>query len=224
MPGIPSNGGPCRDLSFKVMSILKKGLSNLNADALVAKAEYVIDQLTANVATFATPNPTLAVVTTAKQALRDAIAEAMTGSHEGYSNKRAKMKTLKDLLNLEGDYVISVAQGDETKFIQGGFEARKRPEPAGLPTVPDFADYTPSKFVGSIEFTWACKGARSYQVFISETDPTLPTVEWDLIGSSTKRRFRKNDLTPGKAYWVNVVAVGDAGESPASRPLMCRAS
>ena len=206
------------------MSILKKGLSNLNADALVAKAEYVTDQLTANVATFATPIPTVAVVITATQTMRDAIAQAMTGSHEGYSNKRAKMKTLKDLLSQEGNYVSTVANGDETKFIQGGFEARKRPVPSGLPTVPDFADYTPSMFVGSIEFTWTCKGARSYQVFITEKDPTLPTVEWNLIGSSTKRRFRKNDLTPGQAYWVNVVAVGDAGESPASRPLMCRAS
>lgn len=206
------------------MATLKKGLSKLNDGALVAKAEHIIDSLTANIATFATPSPTLVVLTAATNAFSDAVVAALDGSHAAFSDKRAKRKSLMDLLVLEADYVANVAAGDGTKIINGGFEVRKTPVPAGVPTTPDFADYRPSNYAGTVEFAWSSKYARSYQVFLTEKDPESPSAAWELIGSTTKRFFSKSGLEPGKVYWVQVVAVGVAGVSPASRPLMCRAA
>lgn len=205
------------------MAKLKVGVATLNDGGLVAKAGTVIAQLTANAATFPTPLPAIAALTAAKDALVLAMGEAEQGSKAAYIELRARRRSLKDLLTQEASYVSNVANGDAAKINDGGFEVRNSPTPAPVPEAPVFDDARVSPYTGAVEVTWSAKGARSYQVYMTEKDP-LTAAEWTVVGTSTRRYFKKQGLESGRPYWFKVVAIGTAGVSPFSDVLLCRAA
>ena len=47
---------------------------------------------------------------------------------------------------------------------------------------------------------------------------------WVLVGATTKCRFIADSLEPGTIHWFAVTAIGAAGESSNSEPLMARAA
>ena len=206
------------------MARLKTGLSRLSDGELVAKAEHVVDQLAANVAIFATPSPTVAVLATAKASFADAVAASLLGLRSAYSDKRARRAALVDLLTQVSEYVANVANGDDTKFILGGFEARKQPAPAPLPTIPALAPTRVSEYTGQVDLAWKATGARSYQVQMTDKDPSVPGAVWVTVGYTTKRSFAMTGLESGKVYWFKVFGVNAAGVGPASNVRYCRAA
>lgn len=48
--------------------------------------------------------------------------------------------------------------------------------------------------------------------------------KWELVGTTTKRRFNADNLEPGVQYWFAVSAVSAAGETSKSEPLLARAA
>lgn len=206
------------------MAKLKIGVSGLNDGALVAKAGTVIDQLTAHVATFATPSPAVAALTTAKNTLVAAMGAAEQGSKGAYSDLRAARKSLKDLLTQEADYVSNVANGDEGKIIDGGYEVRKQNTPAAVPPAPVMVDARVSEFTGKVDLTWHGTGARGYMVYMTDKIPETGNPVWSVVRTTTKSQTSVGNLESGKQYWFRVAALGTAGEGPASDMLMCRAA
>ena len=206
------------------MAKLKIGVAGLKDGDLVAKAGTVIDQLTANVATFPTPSPAVAVLTTAKDALVRAMGAAEQRSRSAFNDLRIARKSMKDLIIQEATYVENVANGDEGKIIDGGFEVRKRPVPSPIPGEPDRVTVAVGSYTGTVQLSYRSKDARSYLIFITETDPSLAAAQWTVAGSTTQREFTVEGLASGKAYWFKVSALGTAGESPACEPVMSRAA
>lgn len=205
------------------MAILKAGISGLNDGALIAKSRNVVAQLTANVATFATPNPALAVVTGVIEALALARSEAETGNHLAYGEVRATRAALKGVMNQLAEYVANVAAGDETIMLQAGFEARKKRERQPLPEAPTSLVARMSAFTGAVDLQWESASYPSYEVHMSATDPAHTGTEWKFMASTTKRRFMVDQLEPGTMYWFRVKAVNAAGVGPASETAMSRA-
>ena len=101
------------------MATLKEGLSGLNAEGMVAKADFVHAKLTANAATFATPKPTLVALQAGRDTLSAAISAAEDGGRSAHQAKRDAMRSLKDLLKQEADYVANVANGDAQTILDG---------------------------------------------------------------------------------------------------------
>jgi hypothetical protein len=66
------------------------------------------------------------------------------------------------------------------------------------------------------------RGARYYQVWMIEGDPTQPG--WQLVGVSTKSRHIVDNLVPGKFYSFRVNAVGARAESIYSDPATLMAA
>lgn len=219
-----SSGGRMPQQNHSNMARLKTGLSKLSDGDLVAKADHVIDQLSANVAIFATPTPTTAVLKTAKTDFADSIAAALLGLKSAYSEKRARRAALEDLLTQVSEYVANVANGDGTKIILGGFEVRKTPVPAPLPSTPDLAPTRVSEFTGQVDLAWKASGARSYQVQMTDKDPSVPGAVWVTVGNTTKRAFSMSGLESGKVYWFKVFGINAAGVGPASDVRFCRAA
>lgn len=206
------------------MSILKAGLSGLNDGALIAKSRNVVAQLTGNVATFATPNPALAVVTAAISALDAAKSDAETGSHHAYGEVRAARTALKGVMNQIAEYVANVAAGDETIMLLAGFEARKKRERHPLPEAPTSILAMTSAYSGAVDLQWTSASYPGYMVFMTSTDPAQPAAVWTNLGTTTKRRHTVDQLEPGKMYWFQVKAVNAAGTGPASETGMARAA
>lgn len=207
------------------MATIKTGLSKLNANGLVAKADYVIDMLTANAATFPAPSPALAVLTTEMNALRDAISAATEGGKAAHQAKRDQSVKLRDLLKAEADYVANIAQGDARKILDGGFDVRSARTPSVLPSAPRGLEARLTGITTTVSLDWATQHeVRLYHVYMTSQDPASANAVWTLVGTSTKTRHVIADLESYRAYWFKVTAINVVGESPASDVLMARAA
>ncbi|MEO8069054.1 MAG: fibronectin type III domain-containing protein [Flavobacteriales bacterium] len=206
------------------MATLKAGLSKLNDAGLVAKAAYVLGKLTAHAATFTTPLPTLLVLTAGKDALQTAMSAAEDGGKSAHDDLRTARKTLKDLLTQESEYVASVAAGDSAKILDGGFDVRKTAAQHGIPSAPVMVTARMSEYTGMVDLDWAPNGARCYQVYITDKDPSNGSVVWTPVGVTTKSQITAEGLVSANYYWFKVVAIGPAGNSPASDVIMGRAA
>lgn len=206
------------------MATLKQGLSELNAEGLVAKAEHVLAQLTANAAQFPNPVPSLAVLDAGKEALLKAIAVALDGGRSAHQAKRDEFSALRSLLKQTADYVAFVANGDAQLIIDGGFELRAEAKPSHLPGAPTNLDALTPDITNAVKIEW--KGGRNvrlYQVQMSTTDPAQ-NAAWSQVGLTSKRQFNVPNLEPYRVYWFRVIAVNTAGESLPSDVLLARAA
>lgn len=197
------------------------GVSKLAPDALVAKSLYVEGMLTTNASTFRTPNPTVAELTAARTHLQTAITNAMNGGREFTRLKLEAAKALRTLLTGEAKYVSAVAQGNADIIGLSGFTVNKKPSPYGLLVAPDGMSVRMNGKQG--ELALRCKarrGAKSYNVYMTTGNPNDPAAEWDLVGNTTKARFTMTQLTPGKFYAFCMSALGTAGESGLSEPVI----
>jgi len=193
------------------------GVIRLGAEALIAKAQFVLTKLTGNLS-FPTPTPSLATLTTAIKALTDADAAATDGGKSAHLLKNQRKKELAQLLILLAAYVTNTAQGDEGKIISAGFAVRKTRQPIGLLPKPQDVEAHPTEYTGQILVRCkAMSDANIFEVFMNDTDPG-DEKNWLLVGTSTKAKFLKDGLTSGKFYWFRIVAIGTAGPSPVSDP------
>lgn len=60
-----------------------------------------------------------------------------------------------------------------------------------------------------------------YHVFINSCNNHFTC---EFVVATTKRSFHEDNLEPGVTYWFTVVAVGAAGASSKSEPLLARAA
>ncbi len=190
------------------------GISKLNAEELVVKSLNVETMLTTNVATFATPKPTIVELSAARTALTTAINNALDGGKALNVLKRERAKELRDLLTLEVDYVNSVAKGDLSIIALSGFASAKKPSPIGPLVAPDGLVVYITGVSGELGMRWHARyGAKAYNVFMTKGNPSDPNAVWELVGQPTRARFIQDGLSVGSVYSFAVTAVGAAGES-----------
>jgi hypothetical protein len=197
------------------MKLIKAGTSALNAEALVGKAEYVEGMMTGN-ANFPTPNPSIADLTTVREALVKAIAKAESRAMADIALRNEVASILRTLMVNLARYVNNVAQGDLNVALSSGFELAKKPEPSTSLGVPLKLEVRLSDFEGALNVSWkGVEDARMYQVYMNETDPSDANA-WTVVAVSSRTRVRITDLQPGKFYSFRVTALGRIGEGPAS--------
>ena len=203
--------------------LVTKGTSRLNAAQLAEKARFIEERVQDN-PRFATPTPTLAAVTAAREALEAATIAAKDGGRTLIAIRRARQAELKLLLDQLAGYVASVAAGDAEAILSSGFAVKRSPSPVGeLPAPVDLrAEIT--AFQGRIDLRWErVPGAAGYQVYQCDTEPTDKTT-WRQVGITTKARFSVSGLVSAHTYWFRVAAIGAAGVGPLSEVAhsLCR--
>jgi hypothetical protein len=207
------------------MSNIKSGFSKFSFSGLLALFSNVIDKLTENAGLFPDLPVPLASLTTLFTSFSNAINKANKGSEiarEARSNKAEQVKTA---LSATADYVRMVAVGDGEILASSGFELVKQREPFGRVDAPLLKPVLMTGVVGEVELFWSkVNGAYSYQVFRTETDPAETEPVWLPVLSTTKTRSYVTGLTPFKAYWFSVQALGSAGTSVMSDPAIGRAA
>jgi len=189
---------------------------------LIAHARKVVAGMTGN-ATYTTPAPTLAAITTATDELEAAQTAASDGGKELTAIMNARRDVLIDLLRQLCDYVNNVADGDEVKVLSSGFDINKLPQPIGTLPAPLKLEQVMGKKVKGLKVRWGrVYGSRTYLVQRAPYTPGLPyptDEDYRDVATVTKARIEMEGLRPGTTYLVRTAAIGTAGRSDFSSPL-----
>lgn len=199
---------------------IKLSLFRLTVTALLALLRHVRVQLTGN-SFFGTPAVPLTDMDTQGDALEAAIEEATNGSKEARIARDIEVGKTRDMLRTQANYIRTVAAGDIAKLSTCGFELAKTPEPIGVPVAPVLKPAIMTGNDGQVELRWkGSRGADTYVVLFTKQNPASGEVEWEVIGTVTRTRFTYSKMDSLVRYWFAVRAVGAAGESVMSNPVI----
>ena len=200
------------------MRSARAGLTGLRTADKIAKALLVETKMTGNV-NFTTPDPTLLVLKTGREALEVAQVAAAGGDHAKIFERNVAEAELDQLLVREALYVSNVAQGDPVIILSSGFDLRKEPAPIGPLAAPSELRTRTGLLPGEVKVRWKpVYGAYYYQVYMSDTDPN-DVATWKLVGMTSRSGFDSTGLKPATHVWYRVNCLG-AGDyvSPYSDP------
>ncbi|MBK7383180.1 MAG: fibronectin type III domain-containing protein [Flavobacteriales bacterium] len=199
---------------------IKLSLFRLSVLALLALLRNVVAKLTGNTS-FPTPPVSLADMKQQGDDLEAAIEAATNGSKGARIARDNEVVKTRVVLRSVADYVRMVAGGDKALLESTGFELANTPEPIGKPNAPLIQEVRMTGEAGEVEVLWTKeRGADSYNVFRTLTDPAGSNVVWEHVGTTTKRRFTMEGMESLKRYWFAVRAVGAAGSSVMSDPAI----
>ena len=202
------------------MPRIRLNLSKLSITEKIAKARQIVTALTGN-ASFPTPSPPLASITTAANELKTANDEVLASrqtAKEKTAIQNQKEDALNQLLTQCAAYVESVGGNNEQLILSAGM-AMRAPAVAttDAPTQPEALTATAGDHDGEIDLSWdTVAGAKSYVI---EKSPDPPTT-WTHAGVSTRSTFAVQNLTSGTRYWFRVAALNGNGQSGWSDPAM----
>lgn len=205
------------------MVLVKTDLQKKNPDELVQFSITVEVAMKSNTK-FATPTPTIAEVTAARELLEESIPPAAGGDRTAIALRNTYFRNLGTLLVRLCGYVNVTSDGDLDVARTSAFPPAKQPAPIGLVAPPVLVEVRATDKTGQVYLRIkSAHGSRMKQVFATSGDPNVET-GWELIGVTTKSTFLATDLDPNKFYWFRVNAVCAAGESGYSDPAVCRAA
>lgn len=186
---------------------VNNGYDRMTIEKLLGKANFVLEQMTANAEYFPEPNPPLADVKAAANELETANLAAQNMDKVAISYRNEKKDELIALLRKLGIYVNLCADSNRTIALSSGFDIRKDPQPAPPITAVEVPVITAGLNAGELDAkVKTAQGARMYQYFIS-ADNTKPINEW-IHYSSTKQKFSFTGLESATRYYVRVAAIG----------------
>jgi hypothetical protein len=192
-------------------NLVTNGYDELTIQELIAEATNIYEQMTANIAIFATPTPTSPV-------FKDGIDELVTAAAEAWSRDIYKVAILQDkrlamldMVAQRGVYVNMIANGDETIVILAGYKARKKSAPRILTPPP-----APVTRLGLQRGDVDAKiprqdGFKTATWYITD-DMSKPRSEWQQFnGETTRMTFTGLEL--GKTYFICVEIFGPRKQS-----------
>ena len=198
---------------------IKLSLTRLSVLALLALLRNVIAKMTGN-AFFTTPAVTMVAMDGQADALEAAIEAATDGSKEARILRDVEVAKAQAMLRIQADYVRTICAGNEAMLISSGFQMATVPTPVGLPNAPLIKSVRMTGETGQVEVRWnSQRGVDSCNVFITMQNPAEGAV-WVHAGTTTKSRITLNDLESYKPVWIGVRAVGAAGTSAMSDPVI----
>ncbi len=194
-------------------------LSKLSIEQKVALSRSIVERMTGNPG-FTDPNPSLASVAAATDALEAAYIAAADGSKSKIAVRNEQEKAFNALLTRLAAYVDNVSDGQESVILSSGIDVRKQPAPLGLLPVPTGIYTRYNGKSGVVELKWnRVYGAASYRLEIKSGG--FDASVWAPHAVGTRTMFSFEGLTSGMQYWFRVCAVGAAGESGFSDPATC---
>ncbi len=204
-------------------NLVKVGLTGLKPSDLVAKSIQVESSMNSN-PLFATPTPTLADVTAAREELEIRITAAAMGDRSAIALRKDQEKVLKTLLQKLASYV-QIASNSESDILTSGFDVRRKGEAIGHLSRPAALDAKRTDAEGVVQLSWKpVNGSQHYIVEMTTSDPMTGSASWAHLAYTGKSNQEVTNLTPGTVYWFRVRALGSKGQSPFSDPAKVMAA
>ncbi len=201
------------------MSIAKVGLDGLNVPAKIQYVRRLAAAVSGN-PNFTSPTPSVAALTAGGDSLETLFNEAKAArlaskSKTGLLDDQSAAVDL--LVNQLANYVDTMSNGDAAIIESAGFATRATPTPVGPLPAPTDLQVAASEHPGSADIRWKnVGGAKAYLVERAQENSTL---NWTMIGTSTKSEASYNSMVSGTKYWFRVAAIGTAGQSAWSDPV-----
>lgn len=188
--------------------------SFLSVPHLIEFSRNTVTKMTANVATFATPDVALALMSTTATTAETKYNAAQGGGKQQSIELKVARAALIDVVRRQALYVERIANGNEGIIVMSGFDSTKQPLPSSRP---DFSVENGEQD-GVIELKHkAIAGTKSW-VWQYNTDPSDAS-KWILAGVTTKSSFTIENLTPGDRYWFRVASVNSNGQNSWCEPI-----
>jgi len=201
------------------MAKVKLNLRGLSPLEVVDLTRRVVRALTANPA-FPNPQPPLAALTAAADALETANNKLDTSRQETATNVQVrddKQDANLKLLRQSAAFVESIAGEDEALILNAGMDVRSAPsfptQPAGAP---GNLSGSQSDHEGEVDLHWDTVKGASYEIQQSIDPPTATS--WVHAAVSVKSSVTITGLVSGTRYWFRVAAITSAGQSGWSDP------
>jgi hypothetical protein len=195
-------------LERKRMATVKVGLKNASREQVADKLNTVKTAMTGN-ASFPTPNPPLATLTSQETTIRTKIAAIETARanlQTAIADADAAVATGVNYLNQEGAYVQTTSGGDPVKIQSAGFDVASAGGPVHMSKVVNLGAAVGDS-PGEVDLNWnPVSGAKSYEIQTSTTPDTESS--WAFKESVTKSKATLNGLTGASRIWVRVRAIG----------------
>ena len=199
------------------------GLSGLKASDLVAKSIHIESKMEGN-PLFATPTPTLAEVTAAREELEIRISAAAMGDRSAIALRKDQELVLKTRLRKLANYV-QIASNSESDVLSSGYDVRKKSESITHLSRPTSLEAKRSDAEGVVDLSWKpVRGSQHYIVEMTTTDPLMGNTTWIHSAYTGKSNHEVSNLSPGTYYWFRVRALGSQGQSPFSDPSVVMAA
>lgn len=186
---------------------------------LIAFVRNVIALITGN-ASYPTPLPPLATITTSVNGFETAVHDALDGGRIAIATRNAARAELLSLMRQLAAYVQGNCGADLVTLIGSGFDAVRAPSPVGVLPAPGNQRLGLTGMSGQLILRFdRVDNAANYSVQTA-TSPDGPWTDQDL---STSTRVMIDGLTPGKVYWARACANGSAGSSEWGGPATAMA-
>ena len=207
------------------MADVKVGLRNLSVPQKIAKATAIVNQMTGN-ASYPTPNPALADVTTKTTAL-DAANSAAEALKQASKAQTVLLNLTEDeldaLLNQLADYVNNTAAGDEQTILSSGFDVIDTTGDVEPLYAPEDFHGTTGDEVGEANLMWnrlKNVGKHTYNVFGKKygTDDNFV-----LMAGTDQTKVDIKGLDTSAKYEFYVLGVKENQPGPASETVIVKA-
>ena len=200
---------------IKIITVVLK-LAGLPAATVISMVESVLSKMTANT-NFTTPNPPLATITTEKDELVTALADAQNGSRAAKAVVKVKLRTLMLSMETLRAYVQTVSNGNaetaEEVALSSGMDVKRiTPRARRQFTVVNTA------LPGQLKtYTGRVKYASSYDFEYKKADSAdAEYVSAGVLPSATRII---SDLSSATEYSVRWCSISKDGRSAWSSPI-----
>src|SRR5437763_365170 len=173
------------------MAKTRPNLGSLTIAEKTAKAQQIVAALTGN-ASFPTPSPALANITSAANELKTASDDVLVVRQSGKEKtavQNQKEDALNQLLTQCAAYVESVAGNNEQLILSAGLDMRAAAvSNTDPPNQPQALTATAGDHDGEIDLSWDTVGGAKSYVVEKSGDPVTPTT-WSHAGVSTRSNY-----------------------------------
>ena len=188
---------------------LSLNLTGLTIPEFIEKCRTIVTAMTGN-ASFLTPNPALADISAALDALEATYQLGLRGDHDAKELQMEQRSDVNALMVQLKTYVENTSGDDTIKAQSSGVDLRKSPERQSTIGVPQNVRAFPGTDQGDGRLMWdGVKNRKKYLVY-STTDfaDINNQSKWTLVGNTGQRFFDLTGLTSGTRYAFFIIALG----------------
>lgn len=193
------------------MKYVKMGFYGISIPMFIQLCRYILGKMTGN-ANFTTPNPTLANIKAAVDALELSYESASKGGVLLTADMYVKYHAALDLMKQLAAYVQNASGGDGTKISSSGFGIRNTNHTPVELIAPTNLQAKNNALPGSIDLSWK-KVTGNKMYVVQMTSVADAQSGWATVGMVTKTKFTAVGLAAGHKFWFRVAAQNSVGQS-----------
>jgi hypothetical protein len=169
------------------------------------KGQHILSSMKDN-PDFTDPSPNMVVYQEAVDTYSNALTAAATLDRVAVAEKNEARLALETLSTQLGSYVMNRSNGNVRMLTSSGFTLTKKPEPRKLA---EMGPVALSNTGNSGEMKVTATNLAAANGYVYEFTDTVPAeaTRWTSVATSTSKYTFKG-LTPGKKYWIRVIATG----------------